>query len=90
MVNAASPFYGGIDFSQQIAAVPAGFAMQWVDCDPNGQQTTYDVRWNVMTVTAGSTRMITASARRIVPDVQGPGGNLYFAIPVTLRSIGGS
>jgi len=43
--NANSLAYGGIDFTQAIGAVPAGFAMQYVDCDPNGgQQTTYDVR----------------------------------------------
>ncbi|HET8923867.1 MAG TPA: type II secretion system protein [Candidatus Acidoferrum sp.] len=88
MNNAASPFFGGIDFTQALGAVPAGFSMQWVDCDPAGQRTTYDVRWNVMTVTAGSTRMITASARRGFAATQG--GGLMFAIPVTLRSIGGS
>jgi type II secretory pathway pseudopilin PulG len=85
--NANSLAYGGIDFTQAIGAVPAGFAMQYVDCDPNGgQQTTYDVRWNVMTVTANSTRLITASARRL----GSAGSGLYFAVPVTLRTIGGS
>jgi type II secretory pathway pseudopilin PulG len=86
--NAGSPFYGGIDFTQGLAAVPQGFAMQYVDCDPNGQQTTYDVRWNVMSITANSTRLITASARRL--GTAGTGGNLYFAVPVTLRTVGGS
>ena len=87
MNNANSITYGGIDFTQALAAVPAGFSMQFVDCDPVGARTTYDVRWNVMTVTANSTRLITASARRLGSDA---GGGLYFAIPVTLRAVGGS
>jgi type II secretory pathway pseudopilin PulG len=86
--NAASPFYGGVDFTQALGAVPAGFSMQYVDCGPNGTQTTYDVRWNVMTITANSTRLITASAKRV--GTTGQGGGLVSAFPVTLRSIGGS
>jgi prepilin-type N-terminal cleavage/methylation domain-containing protein len=85
--NAGSPYYGGIDFNQPIGAVPAGFGMQYVDCNQNGGQTTYDVRWNVMSVSANSTRLITASARQLTTT--GNGG-LYFAIPVTLRTVGGS
>jgi prepilin-type N-terminal cleavage/methylation domain-containing protein len=85
--NAGSPYYGGIDFNQPIGAVPAGFGMQYVDCNQNGGQTTYDVRWNVMSVSANSTRLITASARQLATT--GNSG-LYFAVPVTLRTIGGS
>jgi prepilin-type N-terminal cleavage/methylation domain-containing protein len=85
--TAGSPYYGGIDFNQPIGAVPAGFGMRYVDCNQNGGQTTYDVRWNVMTVSANSTRLITASARQLTTT--GNGG-LYFAIPVTLRTVGGS
>jgi Tfp pilus assembly protein PilV len=88
VANAASPYYGGIDFTQSLANVPAGFSMQYVDCAANGQQTNYDVRWNVMTITANSTRLITAAARRV--GTNGQGGGLYFAVPVNLRSIGGS
>jgi type II secretory pathway pseudopilin PulG len=88
VTNGASPYYGAIDFTQSLAAVPAGFSMQYVDCAQNGQQTSYDVRWNVMTITANSTRLITASARRVGSNT--PGGGLFFAIPVNLRSIGGS
>ena len=84
--NAASLYYGGIDFSQSIGAVPAGFSMQYVDCSPNGAQTTYDVRWNVMSITANSTRLITASARQLNSARDG----LHYVIPVTLRAVGGS
>jgi len=84
--SASSPYYGGIDFSQPAGGVPAGFAMQYVDCNANGTQTTYDVRWNVMAVTANSTRLITASARQRGST----GGGLFFAFPITLRTVGGS
>lgn len=84
--SASSPYYGGIDFTQAYGSVPAGFSMKYVDCDLNGTQTTYDVRWNVMTVTANSTRLITASARQMTSTTNG----LRFAIPVTLRAVGGS
>ena len=84
--SASSPYYGGIDFTQAAGAVPVGFSMQYVDCNANGTQTTYDVRWNVMSVTANSTRLITASARQKGSINDG----LHYAIPVTLRAIGGS
>lgn len=84
--STTSPYYGGIDFTQSIGTVPAGFSMQYVDCSLNGTQTTYDVRWNVMTVTANSTRLITASARQRGSNPDG----LHYSIPVTLRAVGGS
>jgi len=84
--SASSIYYGGIDFTQSIGTVPAGFSMQYVDCNANGAQTTYDVRWNVMSVTANSTRLITASARQRGSTSDG----LHYAIPVTLRAVGGS
>jgi len=84
--SATSIYYGGIDFTQAAGAVPAGFSMQYVDCNLNGTQTTYDVRWNVMSVTANSTRLITASARQRGSTSDG----LHYAIPVTLRAVGGS
>jgi Tfp pilus assembly protein PilV len=83
--STSSPYYGGIDFTQAIGSVPAGFSMQYVDCNANGTQT-YDVRWNVMTVTANSTRLITASARQRSSSTDG----LHYIFPVTLRAVGGS
>jgi prepilin-type N-terminal cleavage/methylation domain-containing protein len=75
---------GNID---QTAAKVANYSMTYVACAPAGSnmQTSYDVRWNVMTVDA-DTRLISVSARQL------GGGNLgtyHFAIPVNLRSIGG-
>jgi prepilin-type N-terminal cleavage/methylation domain-containing protein len=86
VTTASSLYYGGIDYTQAIGSVPAGFAMQYVDCNTNGTQTTYDVRWNVMTVTNNSTRLITASARQLGST----NGGLRFSVPVTLRAVGGS
>jgi prepilin-type N-terminal cleavage/methylation domain-containing protein len=81
---------GTIDFTQSSATLLANdYAMVYVDCSAaGGIQTTYDVRWNVMSVSTNtSSRMITAAARPIASNVNQFGG-LYFAIPVNLRSIG--
>src|SRR5579859_2130150 len=85
--NSASLSYGSIDQTQQYAAVSANYAMQYTDCDTNGHQTVYDVRWNVMTITANSTRLITVTARQN-NVTSNQLGNARFAIPVTLRGIG--
>jgi hypothetical protein len=84
--NAGSKYYGQIDPTQLIAAVPAGYGMRYTDCALNGRQGVYDVRWNVMTIDQ-YTRMITVTARQISPS--GQLGNKLFALPVTLRTIGG-
>ena len=86
VTSVSSPFYGGLDPSQAYAAIPAGYAMQYTDCATGGRQTVYDVRWNIITVDQYA-RMITVSARQISPSNQ-LGGRL-FALPVTLRGIGG-
>lgn len=86
--NTNSLSYGSIDQTQLYSAIPANYAMQYTDCDTGGHQTVYDVRWNVMTVTANSTRMITVSARQ-ANIASNQLGNARFAIPVTLRGIGG-
>jgi Tfp pilus assembly protein PilV len=86
--TASSITYGGIDFTQ---AAVSGYSMNYQDCgnSANGQATTYDVRWNVMTVSAIGgityTRMITVAARQKGNSNRGS----YFAIPVTLRTVAG-
>ncbi len=88
--NAANVTYGMIDWSQQPASVPANYSMQYTDCNANGRQTLYDVRWNIMTVSPNETRFITVSARQVIPWRTTSGGDgLHFALPVTLRGIGG-
>lgn len=80
---------GTIDFTQAYSSVPANYAMQYVDCSAaGGVKTTYDVRWNVMSVSTNATsRMITAAARPLASDVNKLGG-FYYALPVNLRSVG--
>jgi prepilin-type N-terminal cleavage/methylation domain-containing protein len=80
---------GTIDFTQAYAGIPANYAMQYVDCSAaGGIPTTYEVRWNVMSVsTNASSRLITAAARPLSAATSRLGG-LYYAPPVNLRSIG--
>lgn len=88
--NNASPTYGMIDWSQPAANVPANYSMLYTDCAPNGRQTVYDVRWNIITISTNETRMITVSARQLSSwNTKAGGGGLRLAIPVTLRGIGG-
>jgi Tfp pilus assembly protein PilV len=81
---------GSIDFTQAYSSVTSNYAMQYVDCSTaGGIQTTYDVRWNVMSVSTNTTtRMITSAARPMASNVNQLGG-LFFALPVNLRGIGG-
>lgn len=81
--------YGGIDQTQAVANVPTGYAMQYVDCggvNNTGAPMTYDVRWNVMTVDANYTRMVTASAKPMGATAL---GGVSFALPVNLRAVTG-
>jgi prepilin-type N-terminal cleavage/methylation domain-containing protein len=82
---------GTIDFTQSYTTLTAnGYAMQYVDCSTaGGIKTTYDVRWNVMSVSTNtSTRLITSAARPMSSNVNQLGG-VFFALPVNLRGIGG-
>lgn len=85
--------YGGINPNQAYSAVPpatstvAGYAMQYVDCGAGGTQSTYDVRWNVINIDT-YTRLITVSARQLGSSNQL--GGVIYAMPVTLRGIGGA
>jgi prepilin-type N-terminal cleavage/methylation domain-containing protein len=80
---------GDIDITQAFAAVPvdgtgARYAMQWVACGDAGRQPTYDVRWNVQTLSI-NTKLVTVAARRRDTGRTAIG----FNVPVTLRTIGG-
>jgi hypothetical protein len=61
--------------------------MQYVDCGAGGTQSSYDVRWNVINIDT-YTRLITVSARQVSPSNQL--GGMMYAMPVTLRSMGGA
>lgn len=78
---------GNIDFTQAISGVTANYSMQYVTCGTGGQQATYDIRWNVRTLTA-YTKLVTVSARQTA--VSTTGTNLpFFSPPITLRTIVG-
>jgi type II secretory pathway pseudopilin PulG len=76
---------GVVDWTQAYSNVPAGYAMQYVDCGSGGSQTVYDVRWNLITMSSYA-RMAIISAR---PSGSPASGGLRFVMPANLRTIGG-
>lgn len=82
--TSSSITYGGIDFSKSAVT---GYSMQYKDCG-NGQATTYDVRWNIINISPGYTRMITVGAHQLNLAYDNL-GHSYFAIPVSLRGMAG-
>ena len=82
----SNTLYGSIDPNQAYAAVPAGYAMQYVHCGANSQQTIFDVRWNIMSANSNA-RLVTVQARQ---DSRANSlGGQVFAYPVTLRGMSG-
>ena len=82
--NGAALTAGGVvDWTQAYAGVPAGYAMLYVACGAGSRQITYDVRWNVIQMSANS-RMTVISSR---PSSQRQVGGLRFIVPVNLRTI---
>jgi len=82
---------GVIDWTQAFANVPtdsisgAPYAIEYVACGANGEQTTYDVRWNVIQMPGtGNNRLTVIGAR---PFNSPQLGGLRFAIPVNLRTV---
>ncbi len=81
--------YGGIDQTQAYSNITANYAMKYVDCGGAGNTgvpTIYDVRWNVMTIDANYTRLVTASARPVNSSAL---GGIQFALPINLRAVSG-
>lgn len=77
---------GKIDFTQSQGAVPANYHMNYVDCN-NNVQMDYDVRWNVQSVGANGTYLVTVGAR---PNSTMP-TRFAFALPVNMRAyVGGN
>lgn len=76
--GAGSPLVGAkIDFTQ---AIVPGEQMSYVDCAGN-VRATYDVRWNIQTIDALGTYLVTVGAR---PQGGGP-TQFTFSIPVNMR-----
>jgi hypothetical protein len=76
---------GTIDWTQNYTNIPGNYAMKYVSCGAGGKQTTYDVRWNVITITNYS-RMVVVSAR---PVGSATVGGLRYVMPAQLRTIAG-
>lgn len=73
---------GDLDFS---AAAVAGYQMLYTDCDTNGRQAVYDVRWNVSSIPGsnGWVKSMTVSAQ-----LKSAGKNaMVFAPVATVRTI---
>jgi type II secretory pathway pseudopilin PulG len=85
---------GDVDFTQDFTAVPVGYAMQYVTCGPApgalgaaaGPRVTYEIRWNVRTMT-GFTKLVTVSARKRIAT--STSALPFFSVPYTLRGIAG-
>ncbi len=78
-----------IDFQNQAySSVPTGYQVYYVGCGPAGRQVTYDVRWNVQTISSNS-RLITVGAEQLqgVRALGTANQAKYFNPPVTLRTI---
>lgn len=73
---------GEIDYTQ---AAVANYQMFYTDCDTNGRQTVYDVRWNVQAIAnaGGNAKILTVSAK-----MRNAGNNAAaFAPEATVRTI---
>lgn len=70
-----------IDFT---AATVPNYNMKYVVCDATGQQTTYDIRWNVAAATTHTSYVVIG-----VRTLGGATANRFFALPVTLRAMVG-
>jgi prepilin-type N-terminal cleavage/methylation domain-containing protein len=82
--GAGAPLTSGIiDFSQSSVS---GYSMIYYGCQAStgDRQTTYDVRWNIKTLTT-NTKLITVAAKPIVGSTHAN----YIAVPVTLKMIVG-
>ncbi|HEY3928424.1 MAG TPA: prepilin-type N-terminal cleavage/methylation domain-containing protein [Candidatus Koribacter sp.] len=92
-----STYYGGIDFTQDYSGITSGYKMKYVDCggttSGGGGYTSYDVRWNIINYGTDSSgnvtaRLVTVGAHQYNVSKYAL-GHLYFAFPVSLRSVGG-
>ena len=79
---------GNVDWTQPAPtlanAATAGYDMLYVSCGTGGQQIQYEVRWNIQTISTNA-RLVTVSARQRANKT----GGVRYAVPATLRSIGG-
>lgn len=84
------PVWVASDIDFNVAAPAAGYSMLYVSCATNGSPgLTYDVRWNV--AKNGQTKTVVVAARiKGTGATTGGAQNIYFAIPVQLKTVLGS
>jgi len=85
--GAGAPLTGGgaIDFTQSTVS---GYSMSYYACQAStgDRQATYDIRWNVKTLSADA-KLVTVAAQR--SNAQTSKDPLAFAVPVTIKMIVG-
>ena len=76
---------GEVDFTQ---AAVTNYQMYYTDCDTNGRQATYDIRWNVQAIanSLGNVKLLTVSSQ--LKQVTGS-NRVVFAPEATVRTIVG-
>jgi len=82
--GAGAPLTNGlIDFTQ---ATVSNYSMTYYGCQAStsDRQMTYDVRWNIQTLTT-NTKLVTVAAKEIGGSTRGN----FFTVPVTLKMIVG-
>ena len=90
--GAGSPLNSG---SITFQAVPAaGYGGTYTVCRAGGTTTTYDVQWNIQTLsTSGTltyTKLVTIAARPQAAAKQNSKQILFFGLPISLRGIAGN
>jgi len=74
---------GDVDFTQPAAA---NYQINYTVCGTNGLQTTYDVRWRIVTLADGGKLVIVAAGH---PTIYNKSHAMAYIAPVTLRTIVG-
>jgi len=76
---------GEVDFTQSAVT---NYQMYYTDCDTNGHQATYDIRWNVQAIanSNGNVKLLTVSSQ--LKQVTGT-NRVVFAPEATVRTIVG-
>lgn len=82
--GAALTSSGDVDYTQ---ATVANYNMPYTDCATLGRQATYDVRWNIKTLSTYA-KLLTVSARLTTSTTEATGGAVFGPV-VTIRTIVG-
>jgi Tfp pilus assembly protein PilV len=85
-----SPVWVANDIDFNVAQPGAGYFMNYTTCSTNGSPgIVYDVRWT-LTQTTAFTKSVVVATRIKATVTNTSGGNIYFAIPVQLKTVLGT